>query len=82
MSSELPPTPAPPQPPEPSGGGNELQERPGGLVGLLVSGVEAVLALMGRLFKGIFSAILGNLTGGAKDAGSKDEEPPEGDSRS
>lgn len=39
-------------------------DRPGGLVGLLVGGVEAVLALMGRMLAGLLSAIVGSLTGG------------------
>ncbi len=67
---ELPPTHSSAAPPElpPS-----EPDPPRGLIGLLVRGVEQVLALMGRLLFGIVGSIFGNLTGG----GSSKEPPSE-----
>lgn len=47
-------------------------DRPGGLVGLLTSGIEAVVAILGRILAGIVGAIFGNLTGATTP---KDDDP-------
>jgi len=52
--------------------GSPEDDRPGGLVGLLNSGVEAIVAMLGRLLAGIVGAIFGNLTGAAPP---KEDDP-------
>lgn len=52
-------------------------QRPGGLIGLLVGGIEALFALMGQLVGGLIMAILGNLTGASRGDPATGDVPPE-----